>query len=95
LRHTDVLSLDAFIDDDKTCDAVERNLEIIGEAQAHPSRGALPPFLHSIVQDRWPAWHWGSRISRAGRGRPMEHRPEPRARTARRRSTGSAPGEPL
>lgn len=38
LRYTDGLSFAAFIDDDKTFDAVVRNLEIIGEAAKHIPR---------------------------------------------------------
>lgn len=39
LKYTDGMDFEAFIEDDKTIDAVERNFEIIGEAVKNLSDG--------------------------------------------------------
>ena len=49
IRHTQGLTRERFLKDDKTFDAVMRNLEIIGEATKH-----IPP----EVRDQHPAVNW-------------------------------------
>jgi uncharacterized protein with HEPN domain len=48
-RYTRGLSFDQFVGDEKTFDAVVRNLEIIGEATKH-----IPP----DVRERYPEVEW-------------------------------------
>lgn len=47
LRYTHGLDLHHFLDDEKTFDAVVRNLEIIGEAAKH-----IPPEMRERTQKR-------------------------------------------
>lgn len=49
LRYTDGLGFDEFVTDDKTFDAVIRNLEIIGEAAKH-----IPPEM----REHYPHIKW-------------------------------------
>ncbi len=49
LRFTEDMTFDAFRTDEKTFDAVVRNLEIIGEAAKHVSRD---------IRDRYPDVSW-------------------------------------
>ena len=51
LRYTEGVDLAHFVDDDKTLDAVVRNLEVIGEAAKHVS---------AEVQVRYPEVTWRS-----------------------------------
>lgn len=51
MRYTQGVDLAYFVDDEKTFDAVVRNLEIIGEAAKH-----IPP----EVQARYPGVEWRS-----------------------------------
>jgi uncharacterized protein with HEPN domain len=51
LRYTQGVDLTRFMDDEKTFDAVVRNLEIIGEAAKH---------VPSEVQARYPRVEWRS-----------------------------------
>jgi uncharacterized protein with HEPN domain len=53
IRYTSGLSFAEFIEDEKTFDAVVRNLEVIGEAAKH---------IPSDVRDRYPRVAW-SRIA--------------------------------
>lgn len=49
VRYTHGMDLDAFVHDDKTFDAVARNLEIIGEAAKH---------IPTEVRARYPSVPW-------------------------------------
>lgn len=51
LRYTEGVDLAHFVDDDKTYDAVVRNLEVIGEAAKH---------VPAEVQVRYPEVTWRS-----------------------------------
>lgn len=51
MRYTEGVDLAHFVDDDKTYDAVVRNLEIIGEAAKH---------IPAEIQMRYPAVAWRS-----------------------------------
>jgi uncharacterized protein with HEPN domain len=51
-RYTDGMTSEAFRADERTCDAVVRNLEIIGEAAKH-----VPDELRRQVPGiDWPRW---------------------------------------